>query len=55
MLMQDACEIAKKAGAKQLWLTHYSPAEKEPAVYEEELKKLFPDVVITEDGRKLSL
>ena len=55
MLMQDACEIAKKAGAKQLWLTHYSPAEKEPAVYEKELKELFPDVVITEDGRKLSL
>jgi ribonuclease Z len=55
MLMQDACDIAKRAGAKRLWLTHYSPAEKEPAVYEDELREIFPDVIMTEDGRKLSL
>lgn len=55
MLMQDACEIAKKAGVKRLWLTHYSPAEKDPAVYEDELREIFPDVVMTDDGRKLSL
>ena len=55
MLMQDACDIAKRAGARQLWLTHYSPAEKDPAVYEDELRELFQDVVMTEDGRKLSL
>ena len=55
MLMQDACDIAAKANVKRLWLTHYSPAEKEPSVYEEELKELFPEVVITEDGAKLTL
>ena len=37
MLMQDACNIAKNAEVSRLWLTHYSPAEKEPSVYEEEL------------------
>ncbi len=55
MLMQDACDIAKRAGVKQLWLTHYSPAEKDPSVYEDELRAIFPEAVITEDGRKLSL
>ena len=55
MLMQDACEIAKKAGVSRLWLTHYSPAEKEPSVYADELKEIFADVVITEDGAKINL
>ena len=55
MLMQDACELAKKADAKRLWLTHYSPAEKEPAVYEDELKAIFPEVSVSVDGMKISL
>lgn len=55
MLMQDACELAKKANAKRLWLTHYSPAEKEPAVYEDELKAIFPEVSVSVDGMKISL
>ncbi len=55
MLMQDACELAKKANAKRLWLTHYSPAEKEPAVYEDELKAIFPEVSVSADGMKISL
>lgn len=55
MLMQDACEIAKNAGAKRLWLTHYSPAMEEPEIYENELKELFADVVVSKDGEKISL
>ena len=55
MLMQDACGIALMAGVKRLWLTHYSPAEKEPSLYEEELKTIFPDAVITADGAKITL
>ena len=55
MLMQDACNIAARANVKRLWLTHYSPAEKEPSVYEEELKKIFPEAVITADGAKITL
>ena len=55
MLMQDACRIAKEANAKRLWLTHYSPAEKDPSVYAEELRKIFPDAVVTEDGAKITL
>lgn len=55
MLMQDACNIASEAEAKRLWLTHYSPAEKEPSVYADELRKIFPETVITEDGAKITL
>ena len=55
MLMQDACELAKRANAKRLWLTHYSPAEKEPALFAEELKAIFPEVEVSVDGMKLTL
>ncbi len=55
MLMQDACEIAVKSGSERLWLTHYSPAEKSPEIYEEELKNIFENTVISCDGMKISL
>ena len=55
MLMQDACNIALEAEAKRLWLTHYSPAEKEPSVYAEELCNIFQETVVTEDGAKITL
>ena len=55
MLMQDACALAAAAKVKRLWLTHYSPAEKDPSVYEDELKRIFSGVVISSDGMKLSI
>ena len=55
MLMQDACNIAKLADARKLWLTHYSPAEKEPHMYEDELRKIFPETVVSDDGISITL
>ncbi len=55
MLMQDACRLAKEAGAARLWLTHFSPAEKHPQDYEKELHALFPDTVIPQDGMHITL
>lgn len=55
MLMQDACEIARKAHAERLWLTHYSPAEKHPEQYQEVLEKIFPAVTISQDGEFIKL
>ena len=55
MLMQDACNLALQANAKKLWLTHYSPAETEPALYEQELKEIFPEVTVSNDGEKITL
>lgn len=50
MMMQEAAEIAKKTKAKKLWLTHYSPANPEPELFEEELKTIFPETAVCTDG-----
>lgn len=50
MLMREAAEVAKEAGAKQLWLTHFSPANPEPEQFLEGLRELFPEVIIGKDG-----
>lgn len=55
MLMQDACLLAKKAGAKRLWLTHYSPAECYPKRHEDKLKSIFENVTISRDGEYITL
>ncbi len=55
MLMQDACLLAQQANAKHLWLTHYSPAEKNPREYEHMLKKLFPNVTVSMDGENAEI
>lgn len=53
--MQDACRLAKSAGAKRLWLTHYSPAEKYPQNFKKELSRICEGVVVSADGEKISL
>ncbi len=55
MLMQDACQLAKKANVQRLWLTHYSPAEKEPEIFADELQQIFETVVISKDGQNINL
>lgn len=55
MLMQDACRIAKEANVKKLFLTHYSPANTDPWKYQDELEKIFPNVVISCDGESITL
>ena len=55
MLMQDACTLAGQANVSRLWLTHYSPAEKHPELYQEELNQLFPGVKISRDVENISL
>lgn len=55
MTMQEACEIATKTNPKEMWLTHYSPAENKPQIYEDDLKKIFKNVFIVKDGTKKTL
>lgn len=55
MMMQEACDIATKTNPKEMWLTHYSPAENKPQIYEDELKKVFKNVFIVKDGIKTVL
>ena len=55
MLMQDACRLAAQAQAKRLWLTHYSPAEKDPAQYLKTLQSICPAVTVSRDGERITL
>lgn len=50
MMMQEAALLAARAKAKELWLTHFSPANPTPEDYAEELQAIFPHTVIPKDG-----
>lgn len=52
MLMSEAARLANNAGARRLWLTHYSPAEAHPEEYLEQLQTLCPRLEIPEDGKR---
>lgn len=52
MTMEEAANIAVKTKPKEMWLTHYSPSEFKPKIYEENLKKIFPNIKICKDGEK---
>lgn len=55
MTMQECALIAVQADVKQLWFTHYSPSEPDPAVYQEEVQKIFAHTVISTDGQRTDL
>lgn len=55
MLMQDACGLAKEAGVRELWLTHFSPAVYKPREYEQTLRAIFEHTVIPKDGECTTL
>jgi len=55
MMMQEAARIAQKAKAKELWLTHFSPANPEPELFAEELKEIFDNTAIGTDGMMRTL
>jgi len=55
MMMHEAARIVAKANAKELWLTHYSPATPEPELFEAELKAIFENTVIAKDGQNMTL
>ena len=53
--MNQAAELARRANARRLWYTHYSPANPHPEDYEEELSGIFPGGVISTDGQSMTL
>lgn len=54
-LFREAAELAKNAGVKKLWLTHYSPSLTEPELYENAVKEIFPSTEIGFDGKYESI
>lgn len=55
MTMPEAARIAAKAKPKEMWLTHYSPSEMRPQEYLNDVRKIFPNTVMTKDGRSITL
>lgn len=55
MTMQECADIARICNVKELWFTHYSPSMHDPFIYEDDIKKIFENVVISKDGQRTSL
>ena len=55
MTMQEAAALAKGANAKELWLTHYSPATPHPEEFEAPIKEIFENTIISIDGQAKTL
>jgi ribonuclease Z len=55
MMMQEAAEIASKAGPAKLVLTHYSPSMVKPEQYLSELRYVFNKVEMGYDGYTVEL
>lgn len=55
MVFSQSAETAKRSGSKELWLTHYSPALKDPEEYKDMMRSLFPASVISRDGQYKSV
>ncbi len=53
--MLQSARIARDAQARLLWLTHFSPANPHPEEFEEEVKAVFPGVVVSQDGQMITL
>jgi len=48
----ETATMAKKAGVRELWLTHYSPSLTNPKSFINVAQKIFPNTEIGEDGKQ---
>lgn len=55
MVFSQSAELAKNSKSEMLWLTHYSPALKNPNEYSESIRKIFENTIISHDGEKIVL
>ncbi len=55
MTFLEAAGMAKRAQARRLWLTHYSPSLVHPEEFMGGVRKIFPEAVAAKDGRTLDL
>ena len=52
MTMKEACEIANITKPKCMWLTHFSPSENNPKIYQDMVTNLNNKVIIAKDNFK---
>ena len=55
MTFYEAARMARDAGVKELWLTHYSPSLVNPMDFMPETKKIFTKTIAAKDGRSVEL
>ncbi|MCL1844309.1 MAG: ribonuclease Z [Defluviitaleaceae bacterium] len=55
MIFSEAAELAKKADAKELWITHYSPSLPDPYNYLDRATKIFPNTKTGKDRKFTTL
>lgn len=55
MTFYEAAQIAKTAGVKQMWLTHYSPSLPWPDQYLSQVRKIFEASLTAKDGQTVEL
>ncbi len=55
MTFYEAAEMAKRAGVKQMWLTHYSPSTMWPEEFMKQVRSVFPAAKAAKDGESIEL
>ncbi len=55
MTMKEAGKIAADAGVKELWLTHFSPSLVHPEEYLGDVRKIFTNAHLGQDGKSVEL
>ena len=55
MTFYEAARLAREAGPKVMWLTHYSPSLTRPEEYMDKVREIFPASVAARDGRTAEL
>jgi ribonuclease Z len=55
MTFREAARLAKKANARRLWITHFSPALEDPDLFVANAMEEFPKAMIGRDGLSIGL
>ncbi len=55
MTMKEAGKIAANAKVKEMWLTHFSPSLVHPEEFLKDVRNIFPNTFVGEDGKTVTL
>lgn len=55
MTFYEAAKLAKDAGVKEMWLTHYSPSLTYPEEFMKDVREIFPNAKAGKDGMTVEL
>ena len=55
MTFYEAGDMAKRAGVKEMWLTHFSPSLVRAEEYMPEVREIFENSKLGKDGKSIEL